>query len=1286
MAETDEVKGGNKTASLMISYSRKDTDFVRKLYDGLVTSGFPPGKESIWVDWEGIPLSADWMAEITKGIESANAFIFVISPDSIKSEVCQREIEIAAASNKRFIPILYKEPGKDAKLHEKISSHNWIFIKDEKDLEEKLPALVDAINTDLDWLAKHTRFYNRASEWEDRGRNDSYLVRGNDLQDADAFISEGAAGKDPVPTPLHIAYVNAARKFAATRRRRNQIIGIVVGVALLGLAIFALINWNEAQNAYEAAYEAQLEAQQSEKEARAAEAEAEKKRNEAVRSQRIANAHVLAAEAVNQQYSDSQLSLILALLSIQETEIDGPPLLESQSALFTSLNTPNVLHTWEFDGVVWETAFDPSGRYVAIGDGTGLVQVFDVESYDLAHSFQGEGSVESLDFSPDGSRLGIVTELWKEDDQVYVGTAQVVDLESEEVVFSLAGHEGATINDIDFSPDGNWIATAGDDALVRIWYANTGASKVALYGHGEGISVRSLDFSPDSTLLVSGGFETILWDVDTGAYNTLRSDNIGYVESVNFSPNGGRIIAGAYKSVVVWDAYTREVVQQLNGNQATVYDVDFSPDNSSMLTASSGIKVFDWTFGLERFNLSAHSGEVNSVAFSPDGNLMVTGSWDSTAKLWAANLKIETLRLKDNQSPNMNASYSPDGEWIMTVGENGQVLIYDAFTGDVIYEYFGLIAFFNPQNSNQILTFDYETLNLWNIGDDEPVFTYIDEDYVLSSVRFSADGSQIMAYDNWNEALKIWDIEGGRDPFIWDEFYIGNILDVWSGGEGNYILVSSYDYTKEINTAEVWDLDDLGSAPVILAGHLDWILAGTFSHDGKTVYTGGYDNTIRKWDARTGQELLVMPGHTGRVFDIDVSPDDALIASASADTSVRIWEVETGKEKYNYRGNNEDANSVEFSLDGKRVLTASSDTMTKEFVVDFQTLKEIAFEYDIRQLTTAECLRFLKREENCKVRMRAALAQNDGQAEQPDAGSVGEPQLKSGAGDVPVTLILTNETSTDVNIYWIDFEGAELLYYTAEPGSLIEQGTYSTHVWRVRDLDGNLIQDYTMTDEPEQILEITGEGIAVPPSDSASGDSSSGKNASSYTEDFEGSLSSSWNGFMASGDDRQVDANFEGGGLNVVLSPVDEKFASYYLINTDSEYSNVQLELTTTNNGNNANGVNLICHYSDEGWYEFTVSNSQDYLITAYRSFVDFAVIADASSGDIRSGNNSTNTYAAICEGNVLTLLVNGNEVVSFIETTYNFTSGKIGVGVSFKRESMLPVNVNLDELTVTEP
>ena len=66
MVETMQDTRVRKNASVMISYSRKDVVFVRQLFEGLLAQGF--AKEDIWVDWEGIPLTADWMVEITKGI------------------------------------------------------------------------------------------------------------------------------------------------------------------------------------------------------------------------------------------------------------------------------------------------------------------------------------------------------------------------------------------------------------------------------------------------------------------------------------------------------------------------------------------------------------------------------------------------------------------------------------------------------------------------------------------------------------------------------------------------------------------------------------------------------------------------------------------------------------------------------------------------------------------------------------------------------------------------------------------------------------------------------------------------------------------------------------------------------------------------------------------------------------------------------------------------------------------------------------------------------------------
>ncbi|MFC1961229.1 toll/interleukin-1 receptor domain-containing protein [Chloroflexota bacterium] len=88
-------------ADVFISYSRKDSDFVHQLYDALAKLD-----REIWVDWEDIPLTADWWREICTGIEAAHTFVFVISPDSIASPVCNLEIAHALQNKKRLVPVV----------------------------------------------------------------------------------------------------------------------------------------------------------------------------------------------------------------------------------------------------------------------------------------------------------------------------------------------------------------------------------------------------------------------------------------------------------------------------------------------------------------------------------------------------------------------------------------------------------------------------------------------------------------------------------------------------------------------------------------------------------------------------------------------------------------------------------------------------------------------------------------------------------------------------------------------------------------------------------------------------------------------------------------------------------------------------------------------------------------------------------------------------------------------------------------------------------------------------
>ncbi len=84
-------------ADVFISYSRRDSDFVRHLHGELTARN-----RDTWVDWEDIPPTAQWMSEISTAIEIADNFVFVIAPESVRSATCLRELEHAVAYNKRL--------------------------------------------------------------------------------------------------------------------------------------------------------------------------------------------------------------------------------------------------------------------------------------------------------------------------------------------------------------------------------------------------------------------------------------------------------------------------------------------------------------------------------------------------------------------------------------------------------------------------------------------------------------------------------------------------------------------------------------------------------------------------------------------------------------------------------------------------------------------------------------------------------------------------------------------------------------------------------------------------------------------------------------------------------------------------------------------------------------------------------------------------------------------------------------------------------------------------------
>src|SRR5262249_25549771 len=222
-----------RSQEVFISYSRKDKEFVRRLDEELKRRD-----REAWVDWEGIPPGDTWEKTIYGAIESTHTFIFVLTPDSIASAVCGKEIAHAAANNKRLVPIVHRDVEAD-KVPRSLGELNWIFFRDSDDFEEATGKLISALDTDLKWVRAHARLLTRAIEWDANGRNNSFVLRGEDLRSAERWLAEAGGQKERQPTTLQTEYIIASRKGSARRQRFTLgavTVGFVVAIALAVLA------------------------------------------------------------------------------------------------------------------------------------------------------------------------------------------------------------------------------------------------------------------------------------------------------------------------------------------------------------------------------------------------------------------------------------------------------------------------------------------------------------------------------------------------------------------------------------------------------------------------------------------------------------------------------------------------------------------------------------------------------------------------------------------------------------------------------------------------------------------------------------------------------------------------------------------------------------------------------------------------------------------------------------------------------------------------------------------
>ncbi|RKZ75140.1 MAG: type IV secretion protein Rhs, partial [Candidatus Parabeggiatoa sp. nov. 1] len=416
-----EAAKGQLGTDVFLSYSRTDADFARFLNTTLQEAG-----KNTWFDQESISTGVDFEKEIFKGIDSADNFVFVISPNAVESEYCEREVNYAADNCKRFITVLHRTIVPNT-MPEALRKINWIDFQATA-FEKSFPELIQAIELDREHAHQHTVLQQRGSDWAENNRSIDFLLNITACANAESWQQIALAEtKQPVPTVLQTDFIIDSRKAIkkANRRRNLLLTSAVVGMIAAGiLAVVAVYQMEEAK-------EQKNHAEVSEKKAK-------EQTNEALKTQSLFLAD-LSRQQTEQGNTTNGMLLALEGLPKPSSDEPRPYIIEAEQKLYDAVLKHTTSYAERFvmegEGALYSVAFSPDGKLLATAGKKGGIHLFNATTGKRLHTLIGHtSSISHIAFSPDGKMLATAS---------YDKTARLWEVSSGKPLETLRGHESS---------------------------------------------------------------------------------------------------------------------------------------------------------------------------------------------------------------------------------------------------------------------------------------------------------------------------------------------------------------------------------------------------------------------------------------------------------------------------------------------------------------------------------------------------------------------------------------------------------------------------------------------------------------------------------------------------------------------------------------------------------------------------------------------------------------------------------------------------------------------------